>query len=258
MNISQLLLIINRHTIGPLKWKIKDYLRKKLVDRLQSIPVLRMEIMNMDNVLIISPHPDDEVFGCGMLIKTLCEVGKHVEIIILSKGEAALPTSVISKDNLIKARMHLTEKALSNLGLNVSNLYYSDFKDGAFYQTPQHVIDKLKEQIKIISPDNIFYNHPQDASPDHLFAAKILKDILYDVPSKKYHYCVWLWHKLPMKHLMQIDFSHALFYNGDIVAKHKSMDVYTEARTEGGYKYSGDLSALFLKFADQNAKYILK
>ena len=33
----------------------------------------RLDADEMDNVLIVSPHPDDEVFGCANLINSLAE-----------------------------------------------------------------------------------------------------------------------------------------------------------------------------------------
>ena len=36
-----------------------------------------------DKVLIVAPHPDDEVLGCSGLIQRLLSEGKRVDIVIL-------------------------------------------------------------------------------------------------------------------------------------------------------------------------------
>ena len=40
----------------------------------------------MNNILIIAPHPDDEVLGCGGVIKKYSEAGDNVYVLVLTRG----------------------------------------------------------------------------------------------------------------------------------------------------------------------------
>ena len=40
----------------------------------------------MNRILVIAPHPDDEVLGCGAQIKKYSERGAHVFVLILTRG----------------------------------------------------------------------------------------------------------------------------------------------------------------------------
>lgn len=56
-----------------------------------------IEVSRYHKVLIISPHPDDEVFGCGGLIHELASRNIDTKVVILSQGEAAVPDSIIPR-----------------------------------------------------------------------------------------------------------------------------------------------------------------
>ena len=42
-----------------------------------------------DNILIIAPHPDDEVLGCGGIMKKYAEAGNQVYVLVISRGAPA-------------------------------------------------------------------------------------------------------------------------------------------------------------------------
>ena len=47
-----------------------------------------MTSMNDASVLVIAPHPDDEVLGVGGTIARLADEGRHVTVVIVTKGSA--------------------------------------------------------------------------------------------------------------------------------------------------------------------------
>ena len=107
----------------------------------------KLEIDEMDNVLIISPHPDDEVFGCANLIYALSYKCKKLNIIYLSKGEASISTDKCNRQELVDARKNLAIHANSLLGVDRRNLYFLNFPDGHFSDATIEQIEMCKHLI---------------------------------------------------------------------------------------------------------------
>ncbi|MCK5078346.1 MAG: PIG-L family deacetylase [Bacteroidales bacterium] len=42
----------------------------------------------MKNILVIAPHPDDEVLGCGGIMKKYAEAGDQVYVLVMTRGTA--------------------------------------------------------------------------------------------------------------------------------------------------------------------------
>ena len=180
-----------------------------------------LEINKMKKVLIISPHPDDEVFGCAHLMHKLIQEKKEIDIIILSKGEAAhkecCPRDVY---DVISHR-------------KINNINYHK---------------KLDELIKYINPDCIFYPHPFECSPDHEAATKIINDILHNSNKKLFLYCVWVWYHMPIYKISQMNFRHSFYITsskGNI--KEQAINIYINNKARCGISYSGNLPKYFLK-----------
>jgi LmbE family N-acetylglucosaminyl deacetylase len=45
------------------------------------------------DVLVLAPHPDDETLGCGATIAALAELGRRVQVVIVTDGAASHPAS---------------------------------------------------------------------------------------------------------------------------------------------------------------------
>ena len=207
----------------------------------------RLEIDDMDNVLIVSPHPDDEIFGCANLINILSKRGKRVSIIYLSKGEASIPSDKCDRQELILARKNLAIQANSILGLDSRCLYLLDLTDGHFNNVSEQQIKKCRLLIEQVGPQYIFYPHPYDGSPDHETATEILHQIVSDMEVTQYYYCVWLWHHMPLYKVFLLNYFGSYVLEGDQTLKSKAVDVYTSALSKNGDFYSGALPKMFLK-----------
>ena len=50
------------------------------------------------NVIVIAPHPDDEILGCGGTIAAHCAAGDHVTVVLLTRGNPAIfPPDLIAR-----------------------------------------------------------------------------------------------------------------------------------------------------------------
>ena len=45
-------------------------------------------MIKYEKILVVLAHPDDEVLGCGGLIKLLINAGKKIKILILGEGSS--------------------------------------------------------------------------------------------------------------------------------------------------------------------------
>ena len=53
-------------------------------------PPGRTETVRAERVLVLAPHADDEVFGCGGLLHQLAEQKASIEVLILSDGAGGI------------------------------------------------------------------------------------------------------------------------------------------------------------------------
>ena len=247
--IRRIIRTLYLNSIGRVERLIKIQHRKKVVKYAFESATERLDIENLNDVLIIAPHPDDEVFGCGMLIKTLCDAKRKVDVLILSKGESALPENVISKQDLIAKRRALCESALEKLGLDVTkHLYFGSLPDGNFINSTKAEKEELQTLIFKIFPKVVFSVHPLEFSKDHVASADIVNEAIANMDVKHYHYLVWLYYKCPIDKISSIDFSKAKYHIGDLESKHNSMNIYSNAKTPTGDYLSCKLPRLFLDF----------
>lgn len=77
-------------------------------------------LKTVENILIISPHPDDEVLGCGGTIKRFASEGHNVYVLIVTRG---------NKENYSEERIENVRKEAVNAHriLGVSDTRFLDF-----------------------------------------------------------------------------------------------------------------------------------
>ena len=125
----------------------------------------------MKKILVIAPHPDDEILGCGGLLSLLKNKKKYWMTITQMKKEDGY------SDNQIKIRENEIKKVSSsldfikyfNLGFRAKNLNKNELN---------LLIKKMSEVIKIIKPDTIFAPFLHDAHSDHFYTTYALNHIL--------------------------------------------------------------------------------
>ena len=49
-----------------------------------------MKLKMNNRILVVAPHPDDEVLGCGGIIKKLSDQGDTVIVLIMTRGKKEL------------------------------------------------------------------------------------------------------------------------------------------------------------------------
>lgn len=112
-------------------------------------------------VLVMAPHPDDEIIGVGGTIAKKVQMGDEVYVCIVTKGQQPL----FEEEFVEQSRMECRE-ADSLLG--VSETIFLDFPAVMLETVPRHVFNgKISEIVQRIKPDEVYIPHRGDMQLDH-------------------------------------------------------------------------------------------
>src|SRR5687768_17661592 len=81
-----------------------------------------------DTILVIAPHPDDDVIGCGGTIRLHILSGHVVYIVYLTDGEKGIKD--FEKVRTIEIRKQEASHAAGLLGVPNDNLFFLHLSDG--------------------------------------------------------------------------------------------------------------------------------
>ncbi|MBT4804648.1 PIG-L family deacetylase [Candidatus Woesearchaeota archaeon] len=180
----------------------------------------------MKKILVIAPHPDDEVLGCGGTIIKNIKAGNEVFLCIMTKGEE----TYYGKEVLEEKRKEVLRVA--NL-IGIKKVFFCDFIAASLDVVPQNEINhKLKEIIEECQPNELFIPHQGDLHKDHqitfqcaLIAAKpkinpfIKKIFSYEVISETEQSSPYTTPFIPN---IYIDISQELAKKGEAMSLYKS------------------------------------
>jgi LmbE family N-acetylglucosaminyl deacetylase len=117
----------------------------------------------MSNILILAAHPDDEILGCGGIIKKFSDKGHRVDLLTFTDGEGARNNGDINRNLLL-------EKVKAIIGIN--GYKYANFPDNAMDTIPFLSIVQFIEQSVEYFPDYIFTHSMHDLNIDHQIVCK--------------------------------------------------------------------------------------
>ncbi|MCS7190725.1 MAG: PIG-L family deacetylase, partial [Fimbriimonadales bacterium] len=180
----------------------------------QQLPALNSD----DRLLIIAPHPDDEVLGCGGLMATAAALGIPVKVVYLTSGDgfaaAAAITTRATPDaeeclQLGRLRMEESRRAIRALGLNADSAVFLGYPDRGLlpmalrpnrtYTSPATLrnavpyadaltpnapyaapalIADLRRILADFQPTRVFTTHPLDDHEDHTAAALFTQEAI--------------------------------------------------------------------------------
>jgi len=126
-------------------------------------------LINPKKIVVIAPHPDDEVLGLGATISRFADMNVEVSVLIVS---GHLPPLYNHKTfNITKIE---AEKAFKIM--NVSNWKFLEIPATTVHQVPAAELnDKINDFLKLHSPDWVFIPFP-DRHIDHrtIFDASVV------------------------------------------------------------------------------------
>ena len=112
------------------------------------------------NILVIAPHPDDEVLGMGGTIKKLSKKNKII-LCVVSEGA----TAQYKDKKMIKVRRDSCKKTAKILG--ISQTIFLDYPDMRLNLSHLDINKKLEEIIEKYKPEIVYTAPKNDLNLDH-------------------------------------------------------------------------------------------
>lgn len=112
-------------------------------------------------VLVIAPHPDDEVLGVGATMHRLAGEGHDVTVAIVTKGwEPLFPADQVEQ---VRA-----EAVAANAALGVNDVRFMDLPVTRLHALPEHELNAAFDQLVLdVQPEWVFLPFPGDRHEDH-------------------------------------------------------------------------------------------
>ncbi len=146
-------------------WRLND----------RSLPIADISIYK--RVLVIFPHPDDEVLTAGGLLRALRTQNSEVKVVFLTLGERGTPDG---KTDLKLKQKRLNEAHAVAKTLGVTDLVLEDFGDGVLEQKSSELALYVQDLFTEYQPDLVItydqsglYGHP-----DHIAVSEVVREVL--------------------------------------------------------------------------------
>ncbi|MBI4965606.1 MAG: PIG-L family deacetylase [Desulfomonile tiedjei] len=111
-------------------------------------------------MLVIAPHPDDEVFGAGGTMAKYADAGNEVHVLIITKGDELFDPKLIERGREEAVRAHAL--------LGVKKTHFADLPSIKLDTLPQYEInDRISTFLRQIEPELLFLPFPGDINRDH-------------------------------------------------------------------------------------------
>ena len=178
------------------------------------------DISNNPRVLVLSPHPDDDVIGCGGTLAKCAKLGSHVKVVYMTDGRYG--NSNIPMQALINLRKMEARAGLKVLGCD--DAVFLDNPDMGLRCSRENV-DKLLHIIKEFSPTAIFVPSLWEVPPDHLTTAKIASHVAKRLDQDVDWYCYEVWCPLTstaMQGMALVDITEEIELKKRAINEHKS------------------------------------
>ena len=139
------------------------------------------ESLLSQRLLIIAPHMDDEILGCGATM-LLHEDKSQVHCIYTTDGARSpaplLPWTGSIERDIIAIRRREALGVMEGIGIPQDNLVFLDFPDGKLFRHSRQLESRLREEISRIDPAVVFAPFRYDLHSDHVATNRCTRSAL--------------------------------------------------------------------------------
>jgi len=138
-------------------------------------------------VLVLSPHPDDEIIGCGGTIYMYHQMGSETTVVYMTDGRKL--NTRYKEDILVSMRREEAKRAASIVGID--RLVFLDNKDSELTASPK-TIQEVSEILVDLKPEAVFLPFLMDRHHDHIATSRIFSFASKSLTSCMcYSYSIW-------------------------------------------------------------------
>ena len=192
----------------------------------QMFPRLEEEVEG-GRILVLAPHMDDDVIGCGGVLRLHVLAGAAVRVVYMTTGQVDDPllkeTGISGEERLRRAaklrdtRMSEAVEALARLGIDdIVFLPLTECDMGMDRRTIEQIGDILEE----CEPEVIYAPYLLDPLPDHRVTCRLLAEALKQKRTRCKVRSYEVWTPLYANVLVPID--HVSDRKWDAIAAHES------------------------------------
>ena len=155
-------------------------------------------------VLVVAPHPDDEVLGCGGTLALLAERGASVHVLVVFDGAAGDPEQRFEPDTYVARRR--AEACAGGARLGAEDYTFWDLPEGHLVSEAELAAGaaRLAALVREVRPDLLLAPWEGDAHRDHRTVARAVQRMLRDHPFRGEAWGFEVWTPLEAEHLVDI------------------------------------------------------
>ncbi len=148
--------------------------------------------------LVLAPHPDDEVLGCGGTILRKRQRGVPVAVVYASDGSSS-HRDWVAPEVMARQRRQEALLACERLGIERNQVFFLDLPDGRVQDHRDEGAERLEEVLGKLPRSQFFAPSLREPPADHRATAELTALALQHLArdGEVFEYPVWLWDQWP-------------------------------------------------------------
>jgi LmbE family N-acetylglucosaminyl deacetylase len=128
---------------------------------LSAQPQTRLEDLHSKTILLFTPHPDDDAFGCAGTLALLANNGNNIRIVIYTNDDKGSYDPEMTSEHLARIRMHEEEEACRTVGIPKDHIKWLEYHDGMLeYANTRDLVEEVTGIIRHIRPEVVLSIDP--------------------------------------------------------------------------------------------------
>lgn len=155
-----------------------------------------LALADCDRVVLVAPHPDDEVLGAGGLLRLLAGRGVPIDVVAVTDGDASHPGSpTVTPVELASRRRDESTRALARLGIDALRVHRLGLGDGRVAACESALVDQLARVLG--DADDAVWclsTWDGDGHPDHEATGRAAAAACAATGARLVSFPIWTWH----------------------------------------------------------------
>lgn len=150
--------------------------------------------------MVVTPHPDDESFGCGATIARVRDAGTQVTVVAVTDGRHSSRSQILSADELGALRSRELRDAVGALHVPDEDIVELGVEDGTATKALADVVQHIQRLLTDRRPQQLFIPSALDSHPDHraVHAAALTAARAVHFSGPVFAFPVWAWSEGPL------------------------------------------------------------